>query len=36
VLEAGGYTGYLALESGLSGPATEVLPQAAAFLRAQM
>ncbi|HEY5989474.1 MAG TPA: sugar phosphate isomerase/epimerase family protein [Streptosporangiaceae bacterium] len=36
VLEAGGYTGYLALESRLSGPASEVLPRAAAFLRAQM
>jgi sugar phosphate isomerase/epimerase len=33
VLENGGYEGYLALESRLSGPAADVLPKAAAFLR---
>jgi sugar phosphate isomerase/epimerase len=35
VLEESGYDGYLALESGLSGPAAEVLPRAAAFLHSQ-
>jgi sugar phosphate isomerase/epimerase len=34
VLRKGGYQGYLALESRLSGPAEETLPRAAAFLRA--
>lgn len=33
VLEDGGYDGYLALESRLSGPAADVLPKAASFLR---
>jgi sugar phosphate isomerase/epimerase len=35
VLTQGGYDGYFALESVLSGPAEDVLPRAAAFLRAQ-
>jgi sugar phosphate isomerase/epimerase len=34
-LEDLGYEGYLALESRLSGPAEEVLPRTAAFLRSQ-
>lgn len=35
VLSQAGYDGYFALECRLSGPAEEVLPRAAAFLRAQ-
>ncbi|MDH7569891.1 MAG: sugar phosphate isomerase/epimerase, partial [Armatimonadota bacterium] len=33
VLKEVGYTGYMALECGLTGPAAEVLPRAAAYLR---
>jgi sugar phosphate isomerase/epimerase len=35
-LKAVGFTGYMAFECGLSGPAETVLPRSVAFLRAQM